>query len=84
MSRRHLGLVLCLVVAAATVAAQNKERDQNKEQERLAACGVVMSEVLNVPDNLPQEILDNASGQALVDVLQKRAPYNPSDKAGGR
>ena len=25
-----------------------------------------------------------ASGQALVDVLQKRAPYNQSDRTGGR
>ena len=60
MSRRYLGLALCFVVAAATVGAADKEKDQNKEQERLTACGVVMNEVLNVPDNVPQEILDNA------------------------
>jgi SH3 domain-containing YSC84-like protein 1 len=73
MSRRHLGLALCLVVAAATVAAQNKEKDQNKEQERLAACGVVMSEVLNVPDNLPQEILDNAECVIVIPSVTKVA-----------
>jgi len=73
MSRRHLGLALCLVVASATVAAQNKEKDQNKEQERLAACGVVMSEVLNVPDNLPQEILDNAECVIVIPSVTKVA-----------
>ena len=73
MSRRHLGLALCLVVAAATVAAQNKEKDQNKEQERLAECGVVMNEVLNVPDNVPQEVLDNAECVIVIPSMTKVA-----------
>jgi SH3 domain-containing YSC84-like protein 1 len=60
MSRRHLGLALCFGIAAATVGAEVKEKNQNKEQERLAACGVVMNEVLSIPDNVPQEILDNS------------------------
>jgi lipid-binding SYLF domain-containing protein len=73
MSRRHLGLALWLVVVAATVAAQNKETDQNKEQERLAACAVVMSEVLNVPDNVPQEILDSAECVMVIPSVTKVA-----------
>ena len=50
MARRHLSLAVCFAVAAVTVGAQSKEKDQNKEQERLAASGVVINEVLDVPD----------------------------------
>ncbi len=73
MSRRHLGLALCFVVAAATVGAEDKEQGQNKEQERLVACGVVMNEVLNVPDNVPQEILDNAECVIVIPSMTKVA-----------
>jgi SH3 domain-containing YSC84-like protein 1 len=31
-----------------------------KEQQRLENCGGVMQEVLNVPDNLPKEVLSKA------------------------
>jgi len=41
---------------------------------RITARQVVTGPALIVP----------ASGQALVDVLQKRAPYNQSDRTGGR
>ena len=58
MPCRHLSLALFLAVSASTVGAQNKSADHNKEQERLAECGVVMNEVLDVPDNVPQEVLD--------------------------
>jgi lipid-binding SYLF domain-containing protein len=60
MSRRQIHLALCLALGATAVGAQGNEHVQNKEQERLAECGVVMSEVLSVPDNVPQEILDKA------------------------
>jgi lipid-binding SYLF domain-containing protein len=33
---------------------------QQKEKERLENAGTVMNEILNVPDNIPQELLDKA------------------------
>jgi SH3 domain-containing YSC84-like protein 1 len=33
---------------------------QNKENERVENAGKVMTEILNVPDNIPQELLDKA------------------------
>jgi len=57
---RHVSLVLCLALTAVTVSARNNAQGQNKEQDRLAACAVVMNEVLDVPDNVPQEVLDKA------------------------
>lgn len=73
MTRRHLSLALCFAIAAATVGAQNKGKDQNKEQERLASCGLVMNEVLNVPDNVPQEILDKAECVVVIPSMTKIA-----------
>jgi SH3 domain-containing YSC84-like protein 1 len=45
---RYLSLALCLVVGSAALDAVGKE------QSRLENCGVVMQEVLDVPDNIPQ------------------------------
>ena len=33
---------------------------QNKDQGKLAECGVVMEEILNVPENIPRDLLDKA------------------------
>lgn len=48
-------LVLCLgLVATASVYAANKE------QNRLENSGVVMQEIMNTPENIPQEVMENA------------------------
>jgi lipid-binding SYLF domain-containing protein len=51
---RYVSLSLCFVLGAAALEAQDKE------QARLANCGVVMQEILDVPDNIPQELLEKA------------------------
>jgi len=74
MSRAQLSLALCVTLAAATAVAQSKDpKNENKEQERLASCGAVMNEVLDVPDNVPQEILDNAECVIVVPSMTKVA-----------
>ena len=45
---------VCIVFGMATLSAQNHERS------RLENCGVVMEEILNVPDNIPQDLLEKA------------------------
>jgi hypothetical protein len=44
---RKLSLTLCFMLLAAVLYAANKE------QERLKNCGVVMQEMMNIPDNIP-------------------------------
>jgi SH3 domain-containing YSC84-like protein 1 len=51
---RKLSLGVCLVFAASALFAANKE------QERLENSGTVMQEVMGVPDNIPQELLEKA------------------------
>jgi SH3 domain-containing YSC84-like protein 1 len=60
-------LACCMVLAVATLGAQNKE------QGRLENCGVVMEEVLNVPDNIPQELLEKAECVIVIPSMMKAA-----------
>jgi len=46
---------------------------QNKEQSRLENCGVVMEEILNVPDNIPQELLGKAECVIVIPSMMKVA-----------
>jgi lipid-binding SYLF domain-containing protein len=55
------------------LSAQDTETGQNKEQERLASSGVVMQEILDVPDNVPQEILDKAECVIVIPSMTKVA-----------
>ena len=72
MFRPYLSLAVCLGLAAATIDAQTTQKDQNKEQERLAACAVVMNEVLDVPDNVPQDRRPLRPGHHHEQSLSKR------------
>src|SRR5450756_1207327 len=60
-------VAFCVVLGMATLGAQNKE------QSRLENCGVVMEEVLNVPDNIPQELLGKAECVIVIPSMMKVA-----------
>jgi SH3 domain-containing YSC84-like protein 1 len=51
---RKVTITLCFMLFAAVLYAQNKE------QSRLENCGVVMQEIMNIPDNIPQEVMEKA------------------------
>jgi lipid-binding SYLF domain-containing protein len=51
---RKLTLGACIFLMATAAFAANKE------QRRLESSGIVMQEVMNVPDNIPQELLGKA------------------------
>ncbi len=46
---------------------------QKKEQERLGNCGNVMQEILNIPDGIPQDLLDKAECVAVFPSVKKGA-----------
>jgi SH3 domain-containing YSC84-like protein 1 len=54
MLRKSILVVGLALVTAAVCPAQNKE------QERLENSGVVMQEIMNIPDNIPQEVIEKA------------------------
>ena len=51
---RKLTMGVCIMFVASGLYAANKE------QKRLENSGTVMQEVMNVPDNIPQELLEKA------------------------
>ncbi|MFZ0523800.1 MAG: lipid-binding SYLF domain-containing protein [Candidatus Acidiferrales bacterium] len=52
---RKAMLLMCVGLAATAVLYA-----ANKEQERLENSGVVMQEIMSVPDNIPQDVLEKA------------------------
>jgi lipid-binding SYLF domain-containing protein len=67
--KRYLTGAACITLAAVTVCAA----DLNKEQARLENCGVVMQEVLNIPDNIPHDLLEKAECVIVFPSLMKAA-----------
>jgi len=56
-----------VVFGIATLGAQNKE------QGRLENCGVVMEEILDIPDNIPQDLLKKAKCVIVIPSMMKVA-----------
>ena len=46
---------------------------QDRENQRLEECGTVMREILNVPDNIPQDLLDKAECVLVIPGTKKLA-----------
>ena len=67
--KKYLIAAACLTLGAAVISAQ----DLNKEQKRLEESGVVMQEVLNIPDNIPHELLEKAQCVIVFPSLMKAA-----------
>jgi SH3 domain-containing YSC84-like protein 1 len=51
--------MLSLLVALATIGLPLSASDK-KETDRLQNCGTVLKEILDIPDNIPQDLLDKA------------------------
>jgi lipid-binding SYLF domain-containing protein len=64
---------LTLTLAASVVLASTALHAENKEQGRLEQVGVVMQEVLDVPDNIPQELLEKAECVIVIPSMTKVA-----------
>ena len=65
--RRLLLTVLAIGMLSPPVLAQEKER------ERLEECGTVLEEILDIPDNIPQELLDKAECVIVLPSVKKAA-----------
>jgi lipid-binding SYLF domain-containing protein len=64
---RYFSLALCFVLCSAGLDAASKE------QGRLENCGVVMQEILDIPDNIPQELLEKAECVIVIPSMTKVA-----------
>ena len=60
-------LTLCLFAPAAFAASDEKE------EERVKDAGVVLKEILNIPDDIPQDLLDKAECVVVLPSVKKGA-----------
>jgi lipid-binding SYLF domain-containing protein len=60
---------MCITLVTAAVYAKKL----NNEQKRLENCGVVMQEVLNIPDSIPKELLEKAECVIVIPSVRKLA-----------
>jgi lipid-binding SYLF domain-containing protein len=62
-------LVVCLIFAFMLPAFA----DSDKEEDRVKDSGVVLKEILNIPDNIPQDLLDKAECIVVLPSVKKGA-----------
>jgi SH3 domain-containing YSC84-like protein 1 len=67
--KRFMVPAVCLTLVAGVAYSQ----ELNKEQKRLEESGVVMQEVLNVPENIPHELLEKAECVIVIPSVKKLA-----------
>jgi lipid-binding SYLF domain-containing protein len=67
--KKYLVAAACLTLATGVVYAQ----DLNKEQKRLEESGIVMQEVLNIPDSIPHDLLEKAECVIVFPSVKKLA-----------
>jgi SH3 domain-containing YSC84-like protein 1 len=67
--KKYLVAAACLTLGAGVVFAQ----DLNREQKRLEESGVVLQEVLNIPDSIPQDLLEKAECVIVFPSVMKAA-----------
>jgi len=66
-----LSSVLLAVLPLLAVVA--RAADQTKDDDRLRNCGTVLKEILDVPDNIPQDLLDKADCVVVFPSVLKAA-----------
>jgi lipid-binding SYLF domain-containing protein len=67
---RLLGITLILVLTVSGVA---RAADKDKDEDRLKDCGTVLKEILDIPDNSPQDLLDKADCVVVYPSVLKAA-----------
>ena len=67
MKKIRISLVAMAFVASASYA------DNKKEVDRVENSGTVITEILNIPDNIPQDLLDKAECVAVLPSVVKFA-----------
>ena len=65
-------IVLCLLVFLMSAMAAFAV-DDVREQERVKDAGVVLKEILNIPDDIPQDLLDKAECVIILPSVKKGA-----------
>src|SRR5215469_15709435 len=66
-------LTKCLLALALTALLPLISRAQSKEQDRVENAGKVMQEIMNIPDDIPQSVIDKADCVVVLPSVLKAA-----------
>src|SRR5712671_7359432 len=64
--------IVCLLVVLMSTLAAFAARNE-KEQDRVKEAGEVLKEILNIPDDIPQDLLDKAECLIILPSVKKGA-----------
>src|SRR5215468_4190516 len=62
-----------LLMASSLVALPLTAKDDKKEADRLENCGTVLKEILDIPDDIPQDLIDKAECVIIFPSVLKAA-----------
>jgi SH3 domain-containing YSC84-like protein 1 len=72
--RKLLTCLNCILFLVAPLLSEvASAADQSKDEDRLKNCGTVLKEILDVPDNIPQDLLDKADCVVVFPSVVKAA-----------
>ena len=66
-------VIVCLVLLLMSFSASGFAADSEHEQERVKDAGEVLKEILNIPDDIPQDLLDKAECVVVLPSVKKGA-----------
>jgi lipid-binding SYLF domain-containing protein len=64
---------MALIYAMALIAVPALARDKDREEKRLENSGRVLKEILDIPDDIPADLLDKAECVAIFPSVLKLA-----------
>jgi SH3 domain-containing YSC84-like protein 1 len=72
--QKYLTCLSCILLTISLLFAEvASASDQTKDDDRLRNCGMVLKEILDVPDNIPQDLLDKADCVVVFPSVVKAA-----------
>jgi lipid-binding SYLF domain-containing protein len=66
-------LLVMTLISIAVSAADRDMKEKEKQEDRLKNAGTVMGEILNIPDNIPQDLLDKTKCIVVIPSVLKAA-----------
>jgi lipid-binding SYLF domain-containing protein len=66
-------LIVCLLTVLMSFSASAFAADSEHEQDRVKEAGEVLKEILNIPDDIPQDLLDKAECVVVLPSVKKGA-----------
>jgi lipid-binding SYLF domain-containing protein len=73
MNKLFFLLLIALLIGGAAIVQPTSARADNKDEDRLQNAGQVMKEIIDIPDDIPQTLLDKADCVIVIPSVLKAA-----------